>query len=65
MLEMYRELMKKCIIFFTLLILALLFAVLTDNNDSLALLDDVVYTENGVDNLLPEDHSHIAELCTE
>ncbi|WP_019671271.1 hypothetical protein [Eudoraea adriatica] len=44
--------MKKCVIFFILLILALLLAVHTDKNEHFELLDEVVVTENGVDNLL-------------
>jgi len=57
--------MKKCVIFFTLLILALLFAVFTDNKDRLELLNEVVLTENNIDNLLAEEQGQISELCTE
>ncbi|MBT8182624.1 MAG: hypothetical protein KJO53_13670 [Eudoraea sp.] len=57
--------MKKCVIFFTLLIIALLFAVFTDNKDRLELLDDVVLSENSIDNLLAEEQGQISELCTE
>ncbi|MGB5359565.1 MAG: hypothetical protein WBN27_06440 [Eudoraea sp.] len=57
--------MKKCVIFFILLIFALLFAVLTENKERLELIDEVVLTENNMDHLLAEDQGQIAELCTE
>jgi hypothetical protein len=57
--------MKKCVIFFTLLIIALLIAVFTDNKERLELLDDVVLSENNIDNLLAEEQGQISELCTE
>ncbi|MGB5227308.1 hypothetical protein [Eudoraea sp.] len=65
MLDKYRDLMKKCVIFFILLIFALLFAVLTENKERLELIDEVVLTENNMDHLLAEDQGQIAELCTE
>lgn len=49
--------MKKCVIFFTLLILALLLAVLTDNKENMELLDEMVYTETNIDTLLSEDQA--------
>lgn len=65
MLDKFRDLMKKCVIFFILLIFALLFAVLTENKERLELIDEVVLTENNMDHLLAEDQGQIAELCTE
>lgn len=65
MLDKYRDLMKKCVIFFILLIFALLFAVLTENKERLELIDEVVLTENNMDHLLAEDQGQLAELCTE
>jgi len=44
--------MKKCVIFFILLILALLLALFTDKNEHFELLDEVVVTENNVDKIL-------------
>ncbi len=46
--------MKKCVILFTLLILALLLAVFTDEKEHVDLLDEVVITENSLDKLLVE-----------
>ncbi|WP_299159896.1 hypothetical protein [uncultured Eudoraea sp.] len=57
--------MKKCVLFFTLLILALLLAVLTDNKERFELLDEVVFSENNIDSLLAEEQGQIEELCTE
>lgn len=47
--------MKKCVIFFTLLILAILLAVLTDNKEHSVNVDEVVLGENNIDQLLAED----------
>ena len=46
--------MKKCVILFTLLILALLLAVFTDEKEHVDLPDEVVITENSLDKLLVE-----------
>ncbi len=53
--------MKKCIIFFTLLILALLLAVLTENKERSVLVDEVVLEGNNIDHLLAEEKGEIAE----
>ena len=53
--------MKKCVIFFILLILTLLFAVFTDNEELLELPDEVVLTENNIENILAEDQHQLIE----
>ena len=53
--------MKKCVIFFILLILALFFAVFTDNEELLELPDEVVLTENSIENILAEDQHQLTE----
>lgn len=53
--------MKKCIIFFALLILALLFAVFTDNEELLELPDEVALTENSIKNILAEEQQQLTE----
>lgn len=57
--------MKRCVIFFTLLILVILLAVLTDNKERSVLVDEVVLAGNNIDYLLAEDQGQIEELCTE
>jgi len=57
--------MKKCVIFFTFLILVILLAVLTDNNERSVLVDEVALAGNNIDHLLAEEQAEIAELCTE
>ncbi|WP_297705178.1 hypothetical protein [uncultured Eudoraea sp.] len=57
--------MKKCVIFFTLLILALLLAVLTENMERSVVVDEVVLAGNSVDHRLAEEQTEIAELSPE
>jgi len=44
--------MKKCVIFFTLLIIALMIAVLAEGDRNVDLNEDVVMGKNNIDNLL-------------
>jgi len=57
--------MKKCVIFFTLLILALLLAVLTENMERSVVVDEVVLAGSSVDHRLAEEQTEIAELSPE
>jgi preprotein translocase subunit SecG len=53
--------MKKCIIFFAFLVLALLLAVLTENKERSVRIDEIVLGENNSNQLLADDRGQEAE----
>jgi len=53
--------MKKCVIFFAFLILAILLAVLTENKERSVTIDEIVLGENNINQLLADDQSQEAE----
>jgi hypothetical protein len=53
--------MKKCVIFFAFLVLAILFAVLTDNKEHSVRIDEIVLGENNINQLLADDQGQESE----